>query len=103
MAKRTPGPWGQADSRRGIVLCPDNEWLADCEFRDADGEDEANAAFVVKSVNCHDELVQALEEAERFMAYFSGETAGVFIGPGMPSRCLDNIRAAIAKAKQEPS
>lgn len=48
-----------------------------------------------------DDIVQVLEDAERFMAYFSGETNGVFIGDGMPSECLAKIRAAITKTKQE--
>jgi hypothetical protein len=41
-------------------------------------------------------LEAALREAERFMAYFSGETDGVFVGMGMPTECLAKMRAAIA-------
>lgn len=37
----------------------------------------------------------ALEEAERFMAYFAGETGGSFVGPGTPQTCLAQIRAAL--------
>lgn len=37
----------------------------------------------------------ALEEAERFMAYFAGETGGSFVGPGTPQSCLAQIRAAL--------
>jgi hypothetical protein len=42
------------------------------------------------------ELARALEEAERFMAYFAGETDGVFVGPGTPKSCLQVIRRARA-------
>jgi hypothetical protein len=40
-------------------------------------------------------LTMALREAERFMAYFSGETDGYFVGDGMPRKCLDEIRTAL--------
>lgn len=43
--------------------------------------------------------VDALKEAERFMAYFSGETDGVFAGPGTPTKCLEKIRAALALSR----
>lgn len=41
-------------------------------------------------------LVEALREAERFMAYFAGETGGSFVGSGTPQTCLASIRAALA-------
>lgn len=37
----------------------------------------------------------ALREAERFMAYFAGETQGHFAGPGTPADCLAQIRQAL--------
>jgi hypothetical protein len=45
------------------------------------------------------EMLEALKQAERFMAYFTGETQGYFEGPGMPADALAAIRAAIAKAR----
>jgi hypothetical protein len=42
-------------------------------------------------------LRPALEEAERFMAYFAGETGGSFVGPGTPTSCLEQIRAALSR------
>ncbi len=39
----------------------------------------------------------ALEEAERYIAYYSGESDGVFVGSGMPADCLRQIRAALGK------
>ena len=44
------------------------------------------------------EMRAALVEAERFMAYFAGETGGAFDGPGTPQECLAAIRAALADA-----
>lgn len=44
------------------------------------------------------ELRPALVEAERFMAYFSGETGGTFVGPGTPQKCLEQIRAALQRS-----
>lgn len=41
-----------------------------------------------------DQLRAALVEAERFMAYFAGET-DTFVGPGTPKTCLAEIRAAL--------
>ena len=41
-------------------------------------------------------MIDALREAERFMAYFAGETGGSFVGPGTPKSCLEQIREALA-------
>jgi len=52
---------------------------------------DINAAFIVKSANCHDELVAALEEVKA-------------IGMGTSGQGMVNIiitaRAALAKAKE---
>ena len=44
-------------------------------------------------------LVEALEEAERFLEYFAGYRTG-FVGPGTPSTALEQVRAALASAKR---
>lgn len=44
-------------------------------------------------------LKEALQEAERFMAYFANETGGHFVGPGTPTTCLDQIRTALTDEK----
>lgn len=44
-------------------------------------------------------LTDALREAERFMAYFAGETDGTFEGPGTPATCLATIRAALDQSE----
>jgi hypothetical protein len=41
-------------------------------------------------------MFDALREAERFMAYFAGETGGPFVGPGTPQSCLVQIRSALS-------
>lgn len=68
--------------------------------RDAGNEmiDRAAEAFEAKRAaeTRLAELARALEEAERFMAYFAGETDGVFVGPGTPKSCLQVIRRARA-------
>jgi hypothetical protein len=43
-------------------------------------------------------MQEALKEAERFMAYFAGETNNEFVGPGTPATCLATIRAALVGA-----
>lgn len=40
----------------------------------------------------------ALKEAERFMAYFAGETNNEFVGSGTPASCLAVIREALGPA-----
>lgn len=46
---------------------------------------------------------EALVEAERFMAYFSGETGNTFVGPGTPESCLTQIRSALSHLRTEPA
>jgi hypothetical protein len=48
----------------------------------------------------YDALVKALTEAERFMAYFSNETDGHFVGDGTPTTCLAEIRAVLAEVRR---
>ena len=57
----------------------------------------ANARLIAAAPD----MAEALAEAERFMAYFSGETDRAFIGSGTPSTCLSVIRAALAKTRGE--
>lgn len=55
-----------------------------------------NIGEIISALQSRDRMVAALTEAERFMAYFSGETGGHFVGPGMPTDCLADIRSALA-------
>ena len=63
--KHTPTPWRLG--RNGTDYCVffgDEKFVADCEASDTD-EDRANAAFIVRAVNSHQALVDALKDAER--------------------------------------
>lgn len=55
----TPGPWSLSGDR--YIVAPDSELIADC-FKESQ-EDVANAAFIVRACNAHDELVAALRDA----------------------------------------
>lgn len=44
-------------------------------------------------------LTSALREAERFMAYYAGETDGMFEGSGTPKSCLQTIREALERSE----
>jgi hypothetical protein len=48
-------------------------------------------------------MLAALMEAERYLEYLGGETAGTFVGPGMPADALAQTRAIIAEATGEQS
>ena len=67
-----------------------NHNYADATFADYGAAD----AFAVAAKALPD-LVKALREAERFMAYFANETDGHFSGPGTPTTCLAQIRAVL--------
>ncbi len=72
--KHTPTPWfierinKQAPSivhivsRKGGTI---SDEVASVYCADAGSEQEANAKFIVKAVNCHDELLAALKEYQR--------------------------------------
>lgn len=61
-----------------------------CSMWGDKAEGEANAAFIVKAVNCHDELVNALKAARPFLAISDDQRA---------SGRLKLVEAAIAKAE----
>ncbi len=61
----------------------------------ADTEAEANAALIDRAVNAHDDLIEALREAERQIEYLHGK----FQETGSGNQVLARIRAAIDKAE----
>jgi hypothetical protein len=75
-----------------------NNNFADAAFVDYGAAD----AFAVAGKALPD-LVKALREAERFMAYFSNETDGVFVGSGTPASCLKQIRDALGATAEAGS
>jgi len=57
------------------------------------------AAHLVLAANHHHKLVEAPQEAERFMDYFAGDRTS-FEGSGTPMSCLTQIREALAALKE---
>lgn len=64
--QRTPTPWKIFADGENIDIRPENNEITICTIQNEDylpsAIEKRNAAFIVKAVNCHDELVQALEE-----------------------------------------
>ena len=93
----TPTPW-KADSLQPIVWSPVGEY--ECreiiaETRDTNipnGTATANAAFIVRACNAHDDLVAALRKAEFTLQTLTSRTARE------RDACVVEIRAALAKA-----
>ena len=84
----------------------DREWIAIGNL-DEDGLSEVvalahndNAAFIVKAVNCHDELVEALEFYARNIIRKTS-TGEFYVMTAIEHDCGDRARAALAKAKGE--
>jgi hypothetical protein len=63
---------------------------------------EANAALIVHAVNCHDELVTALEYVFDHIADKNRGPRDLYPAFGLDAgRALEMVRAAIAKARGE--
>ncbi len=107
---RTLGPWSTTDDPDAItatgylVVDPSGDLVADCGIigRRDEGVNDANAEFIVRAVNSHEELLEACREMLRT------HTATVFTDTGeaelgdiphewMPARA--QAVAAIAKAE----
>jgi len=109
-AKRTPGPYRYRDSfSEGepigfVLLSRDNEAIADILYLCPEGsegqrdeaEAEANAAFIVRACNVHDELVEALEAS----VDHGHPKSGLEPGRGVVCKVCDASRAALAKAEE---
>lgn len=100
-AEHTPLPWhlisGKANSANGCPVETEirggNHVVARLGVVRSD-RDKANAAFIVKAVNCHVELRQALEWA---LDIIDGSTVGRNVHKGHGD--YDFARAALAKAE----
>ena len=60
-------PQGRTEVFAGNILILDTKSGTVHRFEGTAGEEEANASFIVKAVNCHDELLNALKEAVKAM------------------------------------
>ena len=82
--KHTPGPWevDRANPEMVYTEYVDNDgasrYICDC---DSDilpqKEYEANAAFIVRACNAHDELLAALEELLKYKGVMSDESVSM--------------------------
>ena len=97
MSSRTEGTWFVYRDNPNLICTAKNEIIADTYGTDFDTEtDRANAAFIVRAVNSHEQLVAALREtlAEAVGRYeqIVGES------PDESDWCL-RARAALAAAE----
>lgn len=87
MTQHTPTPWIVKKVRTQVGYCfnvgpqhiVDDTHGGACLYDDstsfnphAEGEQEANAAFIVTACNCHDELVAALRDAHDLLGQYKG-------------------------------
>lgn len=96
-AAHTPGPWTvreQGDANSYALLTANGHWLISFlqngELMTA--TQRANAEFIVRACNAHDELLSALQE---MLATVAGQ-----YDSARHCRAVDAARAAIAKAVQ---
>ena len=97
--EHTPGPWKAykneekqfinifAKSKKDGKIADRVAYVLGVEYPDTiDRKAEANAAFIVRACNCHDELLEALKDAKAEMLAFSMDVP-------------KSVDAAIAKAE----
>lgn len=99
MSNTTPWKCGHAFQNNG----PDYWLIATQLFRGheiAKATTQANAEFIVRACNAHEELLAACEAALRRLEHYTAETETCDLG--VPDeRALALIRGAIAKAKNQ--
>lgn len=105
-AERTPGPWTVDDTLRlkkgGLIVRSDD--YAICGVYDVElgnsAQNKANAVFIVKACNAHDELVLRLTEATALLDRLIGEEVIVADAPEA-AVLIEYCRAALAKAQAD--
>jgi hypothetical protein len=78
-AEHTPTPWrlaGQATLRTDIGHSPSDEWIGSVHWRNR----AANAEFIVRAANAHDDLVAALRKARN-----------IILQMGLPDEATDRV------------
>lgn len=101
-AQHTPTPWHVGDGKAArIIYGQDGYAIADATVYHGrhGGAEEANAAFIVRAVNAHDDLVAALRKARNAISE-EVLAAGDEDHPTIArhARIIDEIDAALAKA-----
>jgi hypothetical protein len=97
---RTKVPWGVSkticigrpnDEKRTTIVSLENKPVAECFQRDIETAED-NAAFIVRAVNAHEDLVMSVS---RLLMHMSMETE-------LPSRklAIEDAKAALAKARE---
>ncbi len=93
--QHTPTPWKLHDMETATVVGPDHLAIADCNARSR-STDECieNAAYIVRAVNCHQELLESLREVTAMLegAYDGKEDEEVTLA-------VTSALKAIAKAE----
>jgi hypothetical protein len=91
--EHTPTPWPKPEYGNDVGPNDEGFW----EFWEIDGvgrfDIEANAAFIVRACNAHDQLVTALTDC---VAVIVGDTSG----PQQVQGIVAEARAALAKAQE---
>jgi len=105
-AGHTPTPWeaeiyGMNDGRGRVYVVGPDGWdktpVCCCYENDSRNINEANAAFIVRAANAHDDLVAALEMVqEQLIGHMTGAWPGTMSITAR--RVNDAITAALAKA-----
>lgn len=103
-AQHTPLPWKQHTGNGKTyanVRGADDRWVADCGSR-SDDIAQANAAFIVRACNCHDDLLAALQNALASLHILPMPQldSSVATNADIIQVTIKGIRAAIAKATE---
>jgi hypothetical protein len=89
----TPTPW---KAERWLIMDMSNRRIAEASIGITGEIDLANAAFIVRACNSHDELIEVLKDAILEIEYLHDK----FKTTGSGNATLAKIDAAIAKAEQ---
>lgn len=103
MTKHTPTPWNVNGGMRPGIKTVYADSGSICEMTNSqahsDAEQEANAAFIVRACNNHDELVSALENLQKVFVERAEHANGKTWTYGATANL--NALKALAKAKGE--
>jgi len=102
--KHTPTPWetsdafGPAESGTCIKAAADDNMIASCTGYYGRATTIANAEFIVRACNSHDQLVAALWHAEAALSSCYDMTRWPADGTTDQDKALSDVRAALAAA-----